>query len=360
LLFAARPLGLDKPQRSRLGFIFFGKINYMDKYIPYGGAQPMPKFSSLLDFQKRFPNDEACMEYLEKLRWPAGFRCPNCSHDDGYRLAHRRLIQCAQCRYQASATAGTIFHKTRTPLLIWFWIVYLVAQDKGGVSMLKLSRDLGMHYDTVWNLVHKVRTAMASRDQGISLAGFIELDEAIIGREARKAAGPHEEGEVRPRKKRLGRRRFSTAPRGKTQCEAIVMVERENMHAGNVVVKVVNSTTREEIRDLVSQRVEPNQWFKTDGNQSHWVLKSMGHKLDCYPMSGDEACEELPIVHRVISLIKRWLLGRLHGVSDRYLQCFLDEFCFRFNRRNSHKPLYESLLKACALAVPVYYPELRR
>jgi transposase-like protein len=328
LLLRGRPLGLDKPQRSRLGFIFFGKINYMDKYIPYGGAQPMPKFSSLLDFQKRFPNDEACMEYLEKLRWPAGFRCPNCSHDDGYRLAHR--------------------------------IVYLVAQDKGGVSMLKLSRDLGMHYDTVWNLVHKVRTAMASRDQGISLAGFIELDEAIIGREARKAAGPHEEGEVRPRKKRLGRRRFSTAPRGKTQCEAIVMVERENMHAGNVVVKVVNSTTREEIRDLVSQRVEPNQWFKTDGNQSHWVLKSMGHKLDCYPMSGDEACEELPIVHRVISLIKRWLLGRLHGVSDRYLQCFLDEFCFRFNRRNSHKPLYESLLKACALAVPVYYPELRR
>lgn len=320
----------------------------------------MPKFASLLDFQKRFSNNDVCMDYLEKLRWPGGFICPNCGHDDGYRLEHRRLIQCALCRHQTSATAGTLFHKTRTPLLIWFWIVYLIAQDKGGVSMLKLSRDLGMHYDTVWNLVHKVRTAMATRDQSITLAGFIELDEAILGPEARKAAGPLAEGEVRPRKKRLGRRKCSTTPHGKTQCEAIVMVERESMLAGHVVVKVVNATTRNEIRDLVERRVEPNQWFKTDGAQCHWVLKSMGHRLDCWPMSGEEACEELPIVHRVISLIKRWLLGRLHGVSDRYLQCFLDEFCFRFNRRNSRQPIYESLLKACALGYPVTYAELRR
>lgn len=320
----------------------------------------MPKFSTLLDFQKRFPDDEACIEYLEKLRWPNTFICPNCGHDDGYRLAHRRLMQCASCRHQTSATAGTIFHKTRTPLLIWFWMVYLMAQDKGGVSMLKLSRDLGMHYDTVWNLVHKIRTAMATRDHGISLAGFIELDEAIIGSEARKAAGPEAEGEVRPRKKRLGRRSTARTPHGKTQCEAIVMVERENMSAGNVVIKVVKSTTRDEIRDLVEERVEPAQWFKADGNQSHWVVKSMGHRLDCWPMTGEESCEELPIVHRVISLIKRWLLGRLHGVSDRYLQCFLDEFCFRFNRKNSERPIYDSLLKACALGHPVTYAELRR
>ena len=320
----------------------------------------MPKFSSLFDFQKRFPDDEACLEYLEQLRWPAGFRCPNCQHDDGYRLVHRRLIQCAVCRHQTSATAGTIFHKTRTPLLIWFWIVYLIGQDKGGISMLKLSRDLGMHYDTVWNLVHKVRTAMASRDQQITLAGFIELDEAILGPEARKVAGPKAEGQVRPRKKRLGRRSYSRTAQGKTQCEAIVMVERENMLAGNLVVKVVNSTTRDEIRELVTQRVEPDQWFKTDGAQSHWVLKSLGHRLDCWPMSGEQACEELPIVHRVISLIKRWLLGRLHGVSDRYLQPFLDEFTFRFNRRNSKEPVYLSLLKACALGLPVTYAELRR
>lgn len=320
----------------------------------------MPKFASLLEFQQRFPDDDACLDYLEKLRWPQGFICPNCGHDVGYRITYRRLIQCAVCRHQTSPTAGTIFHKTRTRLLIWFWMVYLIAQDKGGISMLKLSRDLGMHYDTVWHLVHKIRTAMASRDHAITLAGFIELDEAIIGPEARKPGRPSTEGALRPRKKRLGLRKMSSSAIGKTQCEAIVMVERENMHAGNLVVKVVNSSTRDDIREVVEQRAEPNQWFKADGAQSHWVLKSMGHRLDCWPMSGYAGCEELPIVHRVISLIKRWLLGRLHGVSDRYLQCFLDEFCFRFNRRDSPKPLYDSLLKACALGLPVTYAELRR
>lgn len=322
----------------------------------------MPKFSTLLDFQKQFPDDDACMDYLEKLRWPNGFVCPNCGHDEGYRINFRRLQQCASCRHQTSPTAGTIFHKTRTPLLIWFWMVYLIAQDKGGVTMLKLSNDLDMHYDTVWNLVHKIRNAMAARDQAITLAGFIELDEAIIGPEARKTGRPGNdpEGAVRPRKKRLGRRRSSKTPVGKTQCEAIVMVERENMHAGNVAVRVVQGTTRADIREVVEQRVEPGQMFRTDAAQSHWVLKSMGHKLESWKMSGEEGCEDLPIVHRVISLIKRWLLGRLHGVSDRYLQCFLDEFCFRFNRRDSKKPLYHSLLKACALAVPVTYSELRR
>jgi transposase-like protein len=239
-------------------------------------------------------------------------------------------------------------------------MVYLIAQDKGGVSTLKLSNDLGMHYDTVWHIVHKIRDAMRARDERITLAGFIELDEAVIGPQARKPGRPASEGELRPRKKRLGQRRSTVAALGKTQSEAIVMVERENARAGNVVIKVVNSTTRNDIREVVERRVEENQWFKTDGLQSHWVLASMGHKLDCWPMSGPESCEELPIVHRVISLVKRWLLGRLHGVSDRYLQCYLNEFSFRFNRRDKGHSIYHSLLRACALALPVTYAELCR
>src|SRR5262245_60102633 len=132
----------------------------------------MPKFETLMDFQKRFPDEAACLAYLEKLRWPNGFRCPNCEHDVGYRLEYRQLIQCAVCRQQVSATAGTIVHKTKTPLLKWFWMVYLIAQDKGGVSTLRLSKDLGMHYDTVWHIVHKIRDAMRARDERITLAGF--------------------------------------------------------------------------------------------------------------------------------------------------------------------------------------------
>jgi len=321
----------------------------------------MVKYSTLFEFQQRFPTEDDCIKYLEKLRWPHGFRCPNCEHDVGYRLGTRRLIQCAVCRQQTSPTAGTIFHRTKTPLLIWFWMVYLIAQDKGGCSTLKISKDLGMHYDTVWNLAHKVRHAMGSRDEQIKLAGFLELDEAMIGPQARKPGRPGKdpEGAVRPRKKRLGQRASDKA-RQKTQSEAVVIVERESAHAGNVVMKVVERTTRLDIREVVEQRVEEGQWFKTDGAHSHWVLKSMGHRLDCFPMSGEESCEELPIVHRVISLLKRWLLGRFHGVSARYLQSYLYEFCFRFNRRDNEQSICESLLRACALTVPMTYAELRR
>ena len=320
----------------------------------------MAKYETLFEFQKRFPDDNACLDYLEKLRWPKGFSCPNCQHDVGYRLEYRRLIQCAVCRHQTSATSGTIFHKTKTPLIKWFWMVYMMAQDKGGVSTLKLSKDLGMHYDTAWHIVHKVRDAMRARDERISLAGFIELDEAVIGPQARKPGRPATEAELRPRKKHLGRRKNAVSVPCKTQSEAIVMVERENAHAGNVVMKVIQRRTRDDIREVVEQRVEPGQWFKADGAQSHWVLKSMGHTLDCWPMGGEEGCKELPIVHRVISLLKRWLLGRFHGISDRYLQCYLNEFCFRFNRRDNEKSLYQSLLRACALALPITYAEVCR
>lgn len=320
----------------------------------------MPKFETLFEFSKRFPDDEACLAYLEKLRWPNGFRCPNCGHDVGYRIEGRRVVQCAVCRHQTSATAGTIFHKTKTPLLKWFWMVYLIAQDKGGVSTLKLSKDLGMHYDTAWHIAHKIRDAMRARDSQITLAGFIELDEAVIGPQARKPGRPSREGELRPRKKHLGR--LSSAPNAvrKMQSEAIVMVERENAHAGNLVMKVIETKTRADIREVVEQRVDPGQWFKTDGAHPHWVLKSMGHKLDCFPMTGEKSCEELPVVHRVISLVKRWLMGRFHGVSDRYLQCYLNEFSFRFNRRDSEQKLSDSMLTACALALPMTYAEVSR
>jgi hypothetical protein len=320
---------------------------------------------TLFEFQKQFGSEADCIEHLEKTRWPAGFRCPNCTHDVGYRINFRRLIQCAVCRHQTSVTAGTIFHKTRIPLQLWFWIIYLLVEDKGGTPTLNIAKDLGMHYSTVWHLVHKIRYAMSKRDESIKLAGFLELDEAIIGPPARKPGRPTtRDGGPGPRKKHIGQRKAKAA--GKTQVEVIIIVERESAHAGNVIMKVVENatagkrTTRDDIEDLVNERVEPYQWFKTDGCQSHAVLKSLGHKLDMKAMSGPESCEELPIVHRVISLVKRWLLGRFHGVSQRYLQYYLYEFCFRFNRRDNKHPIYSSLLTACALAVPIQYAEVLR
>lgn len=139
-----------------------------------------------IDFQDKFRTEEDCELALARLRWPKGFYCPNCGHDDAYHLLGRRLFQCTVCRHQTSVTAGTMFHATKIPLRHWFWIIYQVAQDKGGGSSSRLARQLGMYQKTVWHLLQKIRHAMGRRDEGIILAGLIELDEAVIGPHARK------------------------------------------------------------------------------------------------------------------------------------------------------------------------------
>jgi len=321
----------------------------------------MKEAITLFEFQKRFDSEEACMEFLEKLRWPNGFICPNCGHDVGYRISFRRLIQCAVCFRQTSVTAGTILHKTKTSLRKWFWMIYMMSEDKGGVSVRQLARQLGMHYDTAWHIAHKIRHAMESRDRTVTLAGFIELDEAIIGPQARKEGRPRTEvnSHPKPRSRRLGRKPTGKKKR-KTQTEVVVLAEREHAHAGNVAFRVVERTTRHEIREVVETKVDECQQFKADGLQSHYVVQSLGHKISAFPMSGERGSNELPIVHRVISLVKRLLLGTYHGVSPRYLQQYLHEFAFKFNRRDTSVPIYESLLRACVFSVPVMYSELYR
>jgi len=236
-----------------------------------------------------------------------------------------------------------------------------MAQDKGGASSVRLAKQLGGFQSTVWNQLHKLRHAMDRRDEGISLAGYIELDEAIIGPHARKTGRQRRDDNDKkgPRVKTLGKRKGNDNP--KTQTEVIVMVERENAHAGNLAMKVVYKTTRADVQEAVEQRVEDNhQSFKSDAIQSHFVIRSMGHDLEALKLSGSPASvEELPVVHRAISLLKRFLMGTYHGVSARYLQRYLSEFAFRWNRRDTEQTLWSSMLKAACFAAPMEYAELK-
>jgi len=316
-----------------------------------------------LSFQQRFATDEQCEQALERLRWPDGFICPNCGHDDGYRLNGRRLIQCTVCRYQASTTAGTIFHKTHLPLVCWFWIIYQVAQDKGGASATRLASQLNRPYKTMWHVLQKIRHAMGSRDNGISLAGLIEVDEALLGPEARRPAGPLAPTvgigkRKHSRKKPWGRKPLPGKAR-KTISEVLILVEAEFFHVGNLAMKVLEGTNYDTIGEFVERKVEPDQWFKADGRQSHWVLRQYSKHIDIRTSKGLEACEFLPIVHRVISLLKHFLMGTYFGVSAKYLPGYLKEFAFRFMRRHKEPDLPASLLKACLFCLPMTYAELK-
>jgi len=314
-----------------------------------------------LEFQKRFGTEEQCREYLFRVRWPKGFICPNCGHDDASYLSPRQLYQCRLCNYQASVTAGTIFHRTHLPLTCWFWVIYQITHDKGGASATRLASQLHRPYKTMWHVVHKLRYAMGSRDSGITLAGLIELDEAILGPEARRPSRREDDipmgGRKAPRKKPCGHRPKHDRKR-KSVIEVIVAAEAEHFHIGNVAMRVAERVDYGSIEEFAEQKVDPQQKFKTDARHSHWILKYMGHDLATKKSSGDNYEESLPVVHRVISLLKHFLMGTYYGVSTRYLQSYLQEFCFRFIRRDKLGSIHDSLLRACLSTVPMTYAEL--
>lgn len=246
------------------------------------------KHCTLLEFQERFRTEIDCLNKLEADRWTGGFICPKCGHSKGYRLSNRREIQCAQCRHQSSVTAGTMFHGTHTPLLKWFWAIYLVSQDKGGVSALRLSKQVGVTRMTAWLMLQKIRSAMGKRDKRIQLAGYIEIDEAFFGRAAT----------------------ITKPGKADNQSKVLVMIESEGERAGSLSMRVINSANEDTIRDEVKQKVkQESQCFRSDGWRAHAVIKSMGHELNADPVPPKQACTELPWVHIAISLAKRFLLA---------------------------------------------------
>jgi transposase-like protein len=135
---------------------------------------------TIFDFKKQFPNEQACFDYLFKKKWPNGFLCPHCNHKKAYRLEKRKLMQCASCKYQASVTAGTVFHKLRQPLYNLLWTCYWVATTKKGISALELRRKLGIKsYQTAWTLLHKIRKAMKSSG-AFPISSNVEFDDTYL------------------------------------------------------------------------------------------------------------------------------------------------------------------------------------
>ena len=138
---------------------------------------------SLSVFLSLYGTEDQCFDALYQWRWPNGFMCPHCGHDRCCQLNSRKLQQCNRCHRQTSITAGTIFDSTKLPLTVWFQAIYLMTQDKKGVSAMKLHRHLGISYNAAWRIRHKLMQVMMERDREHPLSGWIELDDAYLGGE---------------------------------------------------------------------------------------------------------------------------------------------------------------------------------
>jgi len=285
---------------------------------------------SLLDWQKRFGTEKACANALAEFRWPQGFFCPKCGHDDYYYITSRKVYQCSKCRHHTSVTAGTLFHSTNLPLVKWFWAIYLVASDKGGMSALRLTKHIGVSWPTAHKMLRKIRTAMAHRDSIYRLFHqLVELDDTYVG-----GKKPGKRGRGAGGKKAV-----------------LVAVENKGKGAGFVAMKAVDSVSGEEIQKFLKHNLGEQINVRTDALPAmNAVGKAHIHEKKVTPP--EEASTWLPLVHIVIGNMKAFLNGTFHGVTHQYLQEYLDEFCYRFNRRRWEPELPYRLMNACVNHAP--------
>lgn len=297
---------------------------------------------TLAEFEAWFSTEQACRDYLFRLRWPDGFRCPRC---EGALFWPVRavLMQCQACGHQTSVTAGTIFQDTRKPLADWFRAMYWVASQKNGASALGLQRVLGLgSYKTAWTWLHKLRRAMVrpGRDR---LSGTVEVDETYLG--------GSEEG-VRGRQ---------------TDRKSLIAIaaQEDGNGIGRIRMKRIPDASADSLMSFLAEAVEPGSTIHTDGWLGYLPAKSNGyvHRVTILKGKSESASKLMPRVHRTASLLKRWILGTHQGaVSHDHLEFYLDEFTFRFNRRRSRNrgKLFYRLVQQAAIAEPVPYKSMVR
>jgi hypothetical protein len=310
---------------------------------------------SLPDFQRLFPNDEACAKYLERIHWEHGFRCRECgTGGDPYRFAKRpTVLRCRRCQADTSLTAGTVMQGTRTPLSTWFWAAYLVSSLTPGMSAVQFQRQLGLkRYETAFQILHKLRAGMVRPDRdriGGKVSDHVEVDETWIGGRTRgEGRGRHHQTlvvaavEVRTRKPK------EPLPFDDPHNKATP--RRGGRYAGRLRLAVAPNRTAKTLVGFVQDSVEPGAMVVTDDWGAYNGLASLGYQHLAVAERGNPQVAEdyLPIVHLIFSNLKTWLNGVHHGVGSQHLQAYLNEFTFRFNRRFYPFNAFRSLLGIAA------------
>lgn len=278
---------------------------------------------TIRDFEKEFPDDDACLEWLKGFLYPHGIECRKCGKvTKHHRVKSRKSYSCDLCGHHVHPTAGTIYHKSSTPLRLWFHALFLMSSTRCGISAKQLERQLGVTYKTAWRMFNKIRSMLA---EGGKLSGEVEVDEMYMGGKKTEKQG--------------GKR-----GRGAKHKKIVVgAVERGGPVRASVAPDVKAST----LMPFVQKHVLPGTMIYTDELRSYNKLGELGfyhrrirHNARVW-VSGSVHTNS---IEGFWSLFKRGVDGVYHAVSAKYLQNYLDEYSFRYNRRASAVPMFQHFL----------------
>lgn len=310
----------------------------------------MTKELSLIQFINLFSTEEKCMTYLFYLRYP-NYTCTKCN---GNRMSFIRTrphqFYCMDCKHQVSAIKGTLFENSKIPLHKWFLAIFLMSRDKRGVSALTLSRELDLHRNTTMSLLKELRLLMTHRDRSYKLSGTIEMDEFFIG------ASGGKQGRGTSKNKVIIAISYKTMARNNETDEFVESYEdttsemfQANDHFEIIDIpvyckmQVVETLDTQTINQFVIDNIEENSLIVTDKYRGYSKLLKTNNQHVVVEFNPDES--QYHYLHIVISNLKSFVLGTYHGLGEEYLQTYLDEFCYRFNRRKLHEILFDRLLK---------------
>jgi transposase-like protein len=279
---------------------------------------------TLKDFQKQFPDDPTCLEWLRNYLYPDGIYCNACEAvTKHHRVKSRPSYSCDHCGHHVHPTAGTIFHKSPTPLTTWFYAIYLMASTRCGISAKQIQRETGVTYKTAWRMFKQIRTMLTDEKSG-PIGGFnrkVEMDETYYGSRSEGKRG-----------------------RGTDKTPVVGMVQRK----GQVRAFVAADVKADTLRGLIKEHVLPNTMVFTDDFRSYngigargYTHRRINHSEKVY-VNGDVHTNT---IEGFWSLIKRGIGGVYHNVGRHYLQSYLNEYSFRYNRRFDEQPMFLSILQ---------------
>ena len=297
-----------------------------------------PVTMSLIEFTEQFGTEVQCRAHLFTKRFGNGFVCPKCGHTHGIKIETRLSMQCSKCGYQQSAIVGTAMNDTKLPIRKWYYAIYLITSSKRGISAKELQRHIKVTYKTAWYINQRIRVAMTAADDKYKLDGIVTVDEAFF-------TGREENGTVPKR------------GRGTSKTKVIVAVSLNKAgYPQYAKMYVVDNFKAKTIEQFMCENVKTNFIITTDGFSSY---KSQKLKKDYFHdfqnFDKDDKNSNVKWLHIVISNAKAFILGTFHGLDRINLQSYLNEFCYRFNRRYIPQMMFDKLLNSLFITNPVGY-----
>lgn len=287
-----------------------------------------------IQFNNRFKSEADCIQYLHDIKWGSGFGCIKCGHQEFYKGKTGLHKRCKSCRYDESVTANTIFHKIKVPLLKAFHMAFRTVGKKKGMSSIELSAEVSVQQKTAWLFRLKVKNAMSESAPPL-LAGTIQVDETLIGGYSEGAIGRSLE---------------------EKQAVLVAVEELPDGRTGNVAMRVIENFKKDTLAININEIVEKEAALKTDAFKSYQSMKKDGRNIEIELSQKGQAHN---IIHKQILQLKSWIKGTHHKYDKSHLQSFLNEYCYRFNRRNKRDKIFNSIIFKIMNGTPKSYNDLK-